>query len=234
MPATITLTPTYQTGATSKSLPSVSVPPDRRVNDDMLVSTMADVGMNTVFIADLLSGVLAHEQCGRHLYRSVAGRTNNPLLESKYEHFGAETEHHVELVTELIGAAGGDPMYVSPLARAVKATDTSLLESTFLLSDSVDIMTAEMVMLDAVVIAETVDHANWLALEALGERLSDGPLKESFTRIVTEVLDEENEHLAWANETRLRMTSLLAGHGTIASAGAKVEHLVARVKSLFD
>lgn len=234
MAATIILTPTYDTGARTKVLPMVSAPPDRVVDDDMLAAELPDLGLNMPFIADIMSSVLAHEQCGRHLYRSVAGRTHNPLLKTKYEHFGAETEHHVELLTELITAMGGDPMYVSPAARATKGADTNLLESTFMLDGSVDIMTAEMVMLDAVLLAETIDHANWVALQTLGHDLPDGDLKDQFTNIVDEVLTEEDDHLGWARETRLRMITLQAKSRTLAAAGATAERLVEHIQNMFD
>lgn len=234
MADTIVLTPTYDTGARTKVLPMVSAPPDRVVDDDMLAAELPDLGLNMAFIADVISGVLAHEQCGRHLYRSVAGRTHNPILKTKYEHFGAETEHHVELLVELIAAMGGDPMYVSPTARAMKGADTKLLEATFLLEGSVDIMTAEMVMLDAVLLAETIDHANWVALDALARVLPDGDLKDRFVSVVDEVLAEEDDHLGWTRETRLRLITLQARSRTLAAAGATAERLVERIQNLFD
>ena len=70
--------------------------------------------------------MLAHERCGTHLYRSVAGRTNNPVLQAQYEEFGDETERHVEILEELVTAAGGNPNYVSPAARATEGTDAKL------------------------------------------------------------------------------------------------------------
>ena len=39
-------------------------------------------------------------------------------------------------------------------------------------------------MLDAVFIAESVDQANWQALQKLGQKLPDGQLKHSFTAAV--------------------------------------------------
>src|SRR5205823_11962091 len=43
-----------------------------------------DVVDAPVVFADLLGAVLAHEQCGMHLYRAVAGATQNPVLKSRY------------------------------------------------------------------------------------------------------------------------------------------------------
>ncbi len=229
-----TLTPTYETGATTKPSPVVYAPPGREMTDEMLNGQLGDLGINEVFVADIMSAVLTHERCGRHLYRAAAGRTANPMLKEKYEDFGGETEHHVEVLEELITAMGGDPNYVSPAARATEAADARILESTFMLAGSVDLMTTEMVMLDAVLLAETIDHNNWLALEALADELPDGDLRQQFVGSVASVLFEEKEHLGWANETRLEMIRLQASSRPMAAAGAKLEEMMAAIRGWFD
>jgi rubrerythrin len=229
-----TLTPTYDTGARSKGSTYVSLPPGRGVDDEMLRGMLPDIGMNTAFVADILSAALAHERCGRHLYRSVAARTLNPFLKSKYETYGAETERHVEILEGLITAMGGDPQYVSPAARATEGSDTKNLEATFLLGGSVDVMTAEMVMLDAVLTAESLDHANWQAIGRMAAELPPGDLADQFTRAVDEVTSEEDDHLEWARETRTKMILLQAKSQTITALAAKGEELVATVKSWFS
>ena len=108
-----------------------------------------------------LSACLAHERCGMHLYRSVAGRTTDagpagPLRAVR----GGDTQH-VAMLEELVSAAGGDPMYVSAAARATEKAGAGLVESTFLLDGSVDPVTAELAMLEAVMLAEAKDHGNW-------------------------------------------------------------------------
>lgn len=235
MTARFALTPTHDTGAVTK-IPSmmITVPPGRAIDDDELAAMLVDTGSNASFIADLLSAALAHERCGIHLYRSVAGRTQNPFLKTKYTSFGEETERHAEILGDLIVAIGGDPMYVSPMARATEATDGRLLESTFMLAGSVDVMTAEMVMLDAVLLAETIDRGNWLAIEAVAPDMADGALTERFTAAVREVLLEEDLHLEWAAQTRLRMVKLQASSRWATSAAATAEEWVDRIRTLFD
>src|ERR671910_789444 len=137
-----TLIPTAATGARSKPEHMTYVDPAHTMRPDEDEAFLANTGLNGPFVADLLSDMLAHERCGAQLYRSVAGRTHNPMLQRKYEDFGEETLTHVGI---LVG----------------------LLESTFLLGGSVDLMTQELVMLDAVLLAEAKDHANWACLSAL-------------------------------------------------------------------
>ena len=75
----------------------------------------------------------------------------------------------VAILDQLIADLGRDPGYVSPAARAPEKAGTALLESTFLLGGSVDLLTQELVMLDAVLLAEGKDHANWSCLAGMVE-----------------------------------------------------------------
>lgn len=230
---TPTLTPTHENGTTARHSSAVYVPPERRMTPERMEEEMADTGLNLPFVADLLSAMTAHERCGRHLYRSVAGRTNNPVLQRKYEEFGEETETHVAALAEIVVALGGDPQYVSPMARATEGQDTKLLESTFLLSGSLDTVTSEMAMLDAVLVAETIDHSNWSALSSLVAQMPAGKLRDSVSAIVERVHDQEDEHLEWARATRARMTLLQAQSSTAAALSAKADELVETVRNWF-
>ncbi len=103
------LTPTHDNGATTKVHEGLYVHPGREVTDEDLAVLDVPSSMNGPFIADLLSAMLTHERCGRHLYRSVAERTNNPILEARYREFGEETERHAAILEDLVTALGGRP-----------------------------------------------------------------------------------------------------------------------------
>jgi len=225
------LTPTKATGGAGQPLPALYVEPERQVTPAMLEALLPGSGLNTAFVADRLSAILTHERCGRHLYRSCEGRSNNPILTAKYKEFGAETERHVEILECLIEATGGNPSYVSPQARAVEAMDSNLLEAPFMIAGSVDFMTAEMTMLDAVFVAESVDHANWKALAQLTSQLPPGELRDVFQNAVDEVEQQEDEHLSWAQQTRERLVMLQARSDVLANVGEKAEELLARVRN---
>jgi rubrerythrin len=225
------LTPTKDKGATTKRTFMVVAEPDRLVTDEQLAAMMPDGGMNGPFVADLLSAMLTHERCGRHLYRSVEGRTNNPMLQAKYREFGDETEQHVDILERLIAEAGGNPAYVSPMARAVQGTDTRIVESTFVLAGSLDVMTAEMAMLDGVFLAESMDNANWTTFNRLVEMMPDGDLRQRFEAAGQEVGAQEQEHIGWATQTKERLTLLQATSKMTTSMGAKADELMARVKN---
>jgi rubrerythrin len=229
-----TLTPTKARGARSRAMPGTYMEPMQEMTFDELDGFMPDSGMNGAFMADLLSAMLAHEQCGRHLYRTCAERTENPMLKSQYEHFGEETEEHVRILHELIEACGGDPLYVSPQARLVHGMDTAVVESTYRLTGSVDMMCAEMAMLDAVFLAESIDHANWATLVHLTEQLPDGEIRQRFSDAVRQVEDQEDEHLAWAKNTKRELVMLQAQSTTMSVVATKAEDVLARIRGWFD
>jgi rubrerythrin len=228
------LHPTKDKGATTKPMPMVYVEDAQQTTNEDLDALFEGTGLNGAFIADLLSGMLTHERCGRHLYRTVETRTNNPMLKSKYKEFGAETERHAEILEQLIAQTGGNPNYVSPQARAVQGMDTKLVESTFMLGGSLDMMTTEMAMLDAVFVAESVDHANWSTLSRLVDELPAGPIQDAFRQAVGEVEPQEDEHLSWAKETKAKMVSLQARSPVMATVGAKAEEIVAHIRGWFS
>jgi len=199
-----TLTPTKRSGAQSPATERFYVEPDLEMRTATLAELLPD-SVDSAFVANLLSAMLTHERCGVHLYRSVAGRTTEPDARAKYEEFGQQTLRHVEILEQLIASAGGNPNYVSFYARAVEATNSRILESTFALAGSTDLLTQEMSMLDAVLLAETIDHANWTTVAAIAELLPEGPLRSAFEAAVDEVEAQEDEHLGWAKETRQQL-----------------------------
>lgn len=228
------LTPTHDNGATTKPHEGLYVHPGREMTDEALTAMQLPSGMNQAFVADLLSGMLTHERCGRHLYRSVAERTNNPVLKTRYEQFGTETERHADILEDLITALGGQPGYVSPTARVVQGMDTKTLESTFLVSGSVDIMNQEMAMLDAVFLAESMDHANWALLAQLVEDMPESEAGTLMAAAVGEVLAEEDDHLGWARDMKAKMVKLQASSSLGAAAAMKAEEMVATVRGWFS
>ena len=228
------LTPTKLTGGLTKPLPGVYVEADQTMDDATLAQFAPGSGLNGAFVAELASGMLAHERCGRHLYRSCETRSLNPVLQAKYRAFGAETERHVEILEALITQAGGSPTYVGPTARAVLGADTKLLESTFVLDGSLDPITAEMAMLDAVFLAESMDHANWKLFTELTEQLRDTEWYKPFSTAAQEVEPQEDEHLAWATQTKSRLVLMQATSPSDPSLAEELGKLTARVRDWFE
>ena len=230
MPVTTT---TKSTGGTALLMtPTTVTGPETAMTPDRLGRFMEDSGLNGPFIADQLSAMLAHEQCGFHLYRTVAALTKNPMLKAKYAEFGTQTEQHIGILEELITRLGGNPGYVSPTARMVHAMDAKMLEATVLLSGAADDNTCEQAMLDAVMLAEAKDHANWKMLMKVAEKLPDGQAKEAFQWAVAPVEQQEDEHLEWASSTMEKLFMAQAA-SSLAEKGMRVaEKAVGQVKDV--
>ena len=227
----VTLTPTKDTGATAIPNDVLYVEPTIAIDATALEATVALENVDVAFVASFLSACLAHERRGVHLYRSAAGRTQSPALKAKYEEFGQQTLRHVEILEQLIASAGGNPNYVSSLARATEAADAKLVEATYLGSGSLEPVVQESAILDAVFLAETIDHANWEALAMLSGLLPDCPAKDAMAQAVAEVSVEEDEHLGWAQQTRARLTVAQATPSLGDKVGAKVRDVADTVRS---
>lgn len=214
------------------------VDPERTVRTVPVDDVFAGQEIDNTFVADLLSDMLAHERCGLHLYRSVAGRTQAPALKRGYEQRGSETREHIEILETLIAGLGGQPTYVSPSARATTKVGSSIPEATFLLRGSIDPAAVELVMLDAVLMAETRDRANWDGLAALAEDLTDSAVRERIRLATNRVADEEDEHVRWATTQRAKLLRMLA-HGVsvdeVDGDGDRVsEGIVDRIRHWFS
>jgi rubrerythrin len=225
------ITPNRITGARSTPVGMTEIPPEAVMPPEAMQALAPDAGINSAFVTDLLSAFLAHEQCGVHLYRTVAGATANPILEAKYRSFLGETEKHVDVLTRLISQLGGDPQYVSPTARLVHAMNTHLIMGVVLATGSADELPREMAMLEAVLLAETKDHADWSFLSSFCEGLPEGATRDALSQAVAEVEDDEDEHVDWARRTWMRMNTMQATSSTMMKVTDFAEKALATVKN---
>ena len=186
---------TKDTGATTMPIGMVVTTPACTMTGTDLNSTMGNIAL-----ANMLSAFAAHERCGVHLYRTAAGMTQFPEWGAKYTEFLAQTEDHVRVLSELTTQLGGDPMYVSPQARMTEFMNTKLMEP-ILLDGSVDGLTRELTLLEAVLLAERKCHANWELLGKLAEQSPDKASAQAIQQAVEQVKDQEDEHVAWAEQT---------------------------------
>jgi rubrerythrin len=203
---------TKQTGAKTMPLGMTVAEPSCQTTGAELMSFASAVQGNSIFLANLLSAFSAHERCGLHLYRTAAGLTQLEDFRAKYEEFGAQTAEHIRILAELTAQLGGDPMYVSPQARMTEFTNTKMMEA-ILFAGSVDIMTVELAMLEAVFLAEQKCHANWELLKTLAKQMADSPERQAIEQAVAEVEDEEDEHVRWAQQSlkQTLLTQIAAG-----------------------
>jgi rubrerythrin len=198
---------TKESGARTMPLGMTVAEASCQMTSEALMAFADAVKGNSIFLANLLSAFSAHERCGVHLYRTAAGLTQFEQWRVKYEEFGGQTAEHLRILAELITQLGGEPMYVSPQARMTEFFNTKLMEP-ILFSGSVDIVTVELTTLEAVFLAEQKCHSNWELLKTLASRMDDSPARHAIEQAVSQVEDQEDEHVRWAQQTL--KTTLLA------------------------
>jgi rubrerythrin len=199
---------TKETGA--KTMPfgmTVAAEECRMTGAELIAST------GSIPLSNMLSAFAAHERCGVHLYRAAVGMTQFPEWREKYAEFLAQTEEHVQILSDLAMQLGGDPMYVSPQARMTVFMNSKLMES-ILLDGSVDTLTRELALLESVMLAERKCHANWELLGKLAEQLGDLAAARAMREAVERVEDQEDEHVAWAEQTWQQTVLTLIEAGT--------------------
>jgi len=209
---------TKETGAKTMPLGMTFADPSCQMTGGDLMTFADEVRGNSLFLANLVSAFSAHERCGLHLYRTAAGMTRFEEWRAKYEEFGAQTAEHVRILAELTTRLGGDPMYVSPQARMTEFSDAKLMES-ILFAGSVDTLTLELTTLEAVFLAEQKCHANWELLKTLASQMTDSPARQAIEQAVSEVEDQEDEHVRWAQQTLKRTLMAQIGAGLAPGIG---------------
>jgi hypothetical protein len=191
---------TKEMGAKTMPIGNTVAAPECEMPGVDLMTFAEGQSLNGLLLANLMSAFTAHERCGVHLYRTAAGLTQFGEWKEKYIEFGEQTENHILVLMELIAQLGGDPMYVSPQARMTEFVNSKLMEP-LLFDGSVDRLTMELTILEAVLLAERKCHANWELLKALANQLPDSPVKQSMQGAVEEVESQEDEHVQWAQST---------------------------------
>jgi rubrerythrin len=210
---------TKETGAKTMPLGMTIAEPSCQMTGKELMPFADAVKGNSIFLANLISAFSAHERCGVHLYRTAAGMTQFDGWRDKYVEFGEQTADHIRILAELTTQLGGDPMYVSPQARMTEFFNTKLMEP-ILFAGSVDTLTMEITMLEAVFLAEQKCHANWELLKTLVGQITDSTARQAIAEAVSKVEDQEDEHVRWAEQTLKKTLMAQIGAG-LASGGTE-------------
>ncbi len=147
------------------------------------------------WLKDFLSEMLAVEKGGVKLYEKALSELEHPELEQKLTDFLRQTERHVELCTEMLEAAAGDPNYQSPGAEAADHKAEGLL-STHVPAELTDLNNIENLVL-----AETKDHWDWEILASVAPKIGDPKLKRMASKAIREVRKQERAHVNWNEQT---------------------------------
>jgi rubrerythrin len=162
-------------------------------------------------LKELLLQSLTHERGGVLVYQTALECAVNEDLRKEWTEYLAQTEKHVVVLQGVCTALGLDPGEMTPGCKVVQHTGKSLVVAMKMALAEGDPAAAEIVACEAVVLAETKDHADWELIGQCAKGLEGQPaqvLQEAYDAIE----DEEDEHLyhtrGWCRELWLKALGL--------------------------
>jgi rubrerythrin len=156
------------------------------------------------WLKDFLSEMLAVEKGGVKLYEKALRELEHTELEQKLSDFLRQTERHVELCTEMLEAAAGDPNYQGPGAEAADHKAEGLL------STQVPAELTDLNNIENLVLAETKDHWDWDMLASVAPKIAEPELKRMASKAIREVRKQEQAHLNWNEQTLTKLAMEMA------------------------
>jgi rubrerythrin len=154
-------------------------------------------------VDELLYQALETEIGGVQVYRKAIECAVNDDLRMEWEKYLSETETHVEIVTEMFNELGMDTSTETPGRQIVRSKGEALIASMKMAQATGDPVAAQLVAAEAVVDAETKDHANWELIGKIAEKAT-GDRKRVLTEAYEQVEEEEDMHLyhtmGWCRE----------------------------------
>jgi hypothetical protein len=164
-------------------------------------------------LKELLLQALEHERGGVLVYQTAIGCAVEPSLKEEWTEYLEQTRRHVAILTQVCRDLGLDPTERTPGCRIVHHNGSALVVAMQMALAEGDPAAAQLVACDAVVLAETKDHANW---QLIGECAADadGTSRQVLQAAYDQVEDQEDEHLyhtkGWCRELWLKSLGLKA------------------------
>ena len=166
-------------------------------------------------INELLYQALETEIGGVAVYTSAVECAINPDLKREWQQYLEQTEHHVEVLRDVLQKLGLDPEAETPGRPVVRHLGESLVMAMALARKSGGPPeAAQIVAAECVVLAETKDHMNWHLIGQLGRELEDRAAAAVLKAAYDEIEDEEDEHYyhtkGWTRELWIQSLGLPA------------------------
>jgi len=164
-------------------------------------------------LQELMLQSLEQERGGVQIYRMALQCAVNAQLRKEWTRYLAQTEHHVQVLTEACMRLGLDPGMRTPGCRVVREKGLCLIRSMEMALANGDRKTAELVACEAVVDAETKDLADWELIGSAAKG-AQGAMGKVLQAAYDEVKQDEDEHRyhsqGWCRELWLASLGLAA------------------------
>ena len=169
--------------------------------------------MNSDQVKDLVLQSLEHEMGGVRIYETAIGCAINADLREEWQEYLEQTREHVKLLQGVCKAMGLHPDDQVPSREVVRTVGGALVDAMQIAARSGNAVAAQLVACEAVVLAETKDHADWELLGKCAKHMT-GKGADALAAAVEIVEDQEDEHLyhtkGWCRELWLESLGLPA------------------------
>ncbi|HEX4927776.1 MAG TPA: hypothetical protein VFV74_07225 [Burkholderiales bacterium] len=169
--------------------------------------------MDTQKVKELLLDSLEHEMGGVKLYETALKCAQNDDLKEEWQKYHQETEHHVQVLHDVLTQMQLDPQEQTPGRKIVHDMGRSLVAAMEAALGAGDPALAERVACECVVLAEEKDHTDWKLIGEVAKKMS-GAEGKALKEAHREVEDQEDEHLyhskGWLRELSLQALGLKA------------------------
>jgi rubrerythrin len=161
----------------------------------------------------LIVEALEHERGGIEIYSLAVESVQDDDLKEEFGKYLEQTRKHESVLLTVCEELGIDPEMETPARPIVRETGKALAASIAKARETGKPDVAELVACEAVVLAETKDHANWELLTQIASAVK-GEERKALQSAVDEVEDEEDEHLyhskGWCRELWMKSLGLRA------------------------
>ena len=162
---------------------------------------------------ELLLQSLEHERGGVLVYQTAIKCAVRDDLRSEWQKYLAQTEEHVDSLTNICETFDIDPFTTTPGTQIVKSLGKSLVMAMEAALSAGNPQAAQIVAAECVVLAETKDHLDWELLGEAAKQL-DGEEQEVVSEAYEKIEEEEDEHLyhtqGWCRELWLESLGIEA------------------------
>ncbi|HEY7563471.1 MAG TPA: hypothetical protein VIA81_00955 [Acidimicrobiia bacterium] len=159
--------------------------------------------MKEAQVHELLYQALETELGGVKVYQTAIRCAVNDDLQKEWQKYLDETENHVRIVTKVFGDLGLDTEKETAGRGIVRSKGQALISSMEMALKAGDRGAAQLVAAEAVVDAETKDHANWELIGMVAEKAT-GKMRSVLQEAYEQVEEEEDMHLyhtmGWCRE----------------------------------
>jgi rubrerythrin len=169
--------------------------------------------MDMQMVKELLLQSLEHEKCGVNVYETALKCAQNEDLKEEWQKYHEETEHHVQVLTDVLTQMQLDPEEQTPGRKIVHDMGRSLVAAMEAALGAGDPGQAECVACECVVLAEEKDHSNWQLIGEVAKKMT-GAEGKALKAAHQEVEDQEDEHYyhskGWLRELSLQALGMKA------------------------